>query len=184
MNNKNLIIIILIVFLLIIGIIGAYFMMNNNNQNSQQNDVIKNNTQKNTTTINNTTTNESLNSNNTNNNTNNNINPKSIDKYKNKPKPQQTNEQILISKKEAIEITKSMLESYEDESSVSNHAKLITIGKKHYWVTKIGGYNQYIDAKTGETVNPKLIGIKDDFPSKYTIVDKNGNPNGTFYVYA
>lgn len=151
---------IIFISIIILIIIGAGFAANYyNNQSNPQNDTINNNTQKNTTTINNNTTNNSINSNIANDNMNNNSNSKNTYKNKTKPNPQQTNEPILISKEEAIEITKSLLESYEDESSVSNHAKLIKVGKKHYWVTKINNYEQYIDAKTGETVNPSLIGI-------------------------
>jgi hypothetical protein len=81
---------------------------------------------------------------------------KNTDKYqKSKPKPQQTNEPILISKKQAINIAKGFLEPYEGSGGVSNHAKLIKVGKKHYWVINKYDYELNIDAKTGNILIPK-----------------------------
>jgi cytoskeletal protein RodZ len=142
-KNKYIILVVLVILIIAgAGIIVSYY----NSQNNQQND---------TTTINNNNTNEDMSSNITNNNTNNNINSKSTVKYQ-KPKPQQTNEPILISEKQAINIVKGFLESDESSDVVSNHAKLIKVGKKHYWVVKKYDYELYIDAKTGDSVNPKL----------------------------
>jgi cytoskeletal protein RodZ len=145
-KNKYIILVVLVILIIVgAGIVVSCYKI----QNNQQND---------TTTINNNNTNEDMNLNITNNNTNNNINSKNADKYqKPKPKPQQTTEPILISKKQAINKVKGFLESDESSDVVSNHAKLIKVGKKHYWVIKKYDYELYIDAKTGKSVNPQLV---------------------------
>ncbi|OQD58539.1 hypothetical protein MBBAR_12c00130 [Methanobrevibacter arboriphilus JCM 13429 = DSM 1125] len=151
MKNKNLIII-LVLFLFIVGVISVYFILNTNDNNVKEN--IGNST-KNINKSKNITNDYKVNSNN-----NKAKNMKNNDKSQNKSEP------ILIRKGQAILKTKDIVNDLNLGEKVSKTSKLISIGKKHYWVVSV--YNKtnnlktgdyYINAKTGYSTDPALLAV-------------------------
>ncbi|WP_157077720.1 hypothetical protein [Methanobrevibacter curvatus] len=128
---------------------GIGIFIANYNCNNQTNDNSINITKKNTTNI----------DNNTNHSQEKNTSKQNTKKTNTKSTPKNTSEPILITKKQALKIAKTFLIDEESAEGISSKATFITHGKQHYWIIKVYDYCLYIDAKTGDSVNPKLVGI-------------------------
>jgi hypothetical protein len=151
MNKKYVIIIVLVSFIILLGVISSFLLTNNNiNQINMSSD-------KNTSNIIN---NETINDNSSNNikldkkNNENKISKRTIKKDGNSG---------IMSKKQVIRIVRSFYSDDGEYKIISVNLVKNSTGN-YFWIVKIreipyGDNSFFIDAKTGDSVNPLMVGL-------------------------